>query len=237
MGAICSSEDVSRPSVPRKSRTTENLDKRLLQVIKALSTKKVHKQHTFMALLLKFPKIQAGFNKVKDVFRLVDKDSDGMITMPEMLEGLKKIGFQDGDDSLIKDVFESSDFDQSESIQPKEFIVVLAVLFILKEGKGLPMVDREIIDTFQVVIDTFLFFDKRHSGILRKKDVMDGMKETSTHTHAHQPSGDNANVMSETVKKRFEELDWDHSGQIEFKEFMFALEGWVLDDAEESRRG
>jgi len=34
-----------------------------------------------------------------------------------------------------------------------------------------------------------------------------------------------------SVMKRFEEMDWNHNNSIAFKEFMFALEGWVLDDA------
>lgn len=123
-----------------------------------------------MSLLLKFPKLQHGFDLCREIFNECDRDKDQQISMEEMKEGLLKLGFTAGDDKLIADCFDSSDLDQSHSIEFKEFVVLMAVLFILKKGQagGLEGVKQEITDTFKTILDCFVFFDANCDGILKK---------------------------------------------------------------------
>jgi len=141
---------------------------------------RTEKPQTFMSLLLKFPKLHHGFDLCREVFNKCDRDRDEHITMEEMEEGLRELGFTAEDDKLIADCFDSSDMDQSHSIEFKEYVVLMAALFVLKKGQsgGIDGVRKEITDTFKTILDCFVFFDANCDGILKKVSLVSAMSDT-----------------------------------------------------------
>eukprot|EP00193_Tetraselmis_chui_P013795 CAMPEP_0177772902 /NCGR_PEP_ID=MMETSP0491_2-20121128/12531_1 /TAXON_ID=63592 /ORGANISM="Tetraselmis chuii, Strain PLY429" /LENGTH=188 /DNA_ID=CAMNT_0019290865 /DNA_START=241 /DNA_END=807 /DNA_ORIENTATION=- len=174
---VCNSTAAAAPV--RESVAAKRFDAKLSKVVVDYAKSKPGKPQTFMSLLLKFPKLQNGFDQCREIFAECDRDKDDHITMEEMKEGLYKVGFSPGDDALIADCFDSSDLDQNQSIEFKEFVVLLAVLFVLKKGQanGLDGVKPEITDTFKTILDCFVFFDANCDGILKKHEVLAGMKD------------------------------------------------------------
>lgn len=73
----------------------------------------------------------------------------------------------------------------------------------------------------QKVLEAFLFFDRDGDGYIEKEEVTEILSE----------KGQRKSVLS---AERFDELDWDHNGRVTFREFLFAVSGWVgLEEDEE----
>mmetsp|Transcript_36580 Transcript_36580/g.92479 ORF Transcript_36580/g.92479 Transcript_36580/m.92479 type:complete len:196 (-) Transcript_36580:350-937(-) len=177
---ICSSTPASAPVVRHQSAAAKRFDAKLTSVVTEYAKSRTEKPQTFMSLLLKFPKLHHGFDLCREVFNKCDRDRDEHITMEEMEEGLRELGFTAEDDKLIADCFDSSDMDQSHSIEFKEYVVLMAALFVLKKGQsgGIDGVRKEITDTFKTILDCFVFFDTNCDGILKKVSLVSAMSDT-----------------------------------------------------------
>lgn len=78
--------------------------------------------------------------------------------------------------------------------------------------------------TFETLVDTFVFLDKNKDGYVSKNEMVQAINET---TSGERSSG-------RIAMKRFEEMDWDKNGMVNFKEFLFAFTRWVgIDEFED----
>lgn len=179
---------------------------------------------SFNSIIMKFPKIDKTFEAVRGSFRKFDKNGNGTLELEELMECFKdlKVSFTDEE---IKDLYAESDMNSNSGIDFKEFIVLLALVYLLekptekgiKSRLGLPQLEV----TFDRIADAFVFFDKDGDGYVSKKEIVQAMDEAS-------PGSRRIGL------KRFEEMDWDKNGLITFKEFLFAFTNWVgLKDEED----
>ena len=88
------------------------------------------KASSFNKLLLRFGHLNRGFDKCKQVFHSLDNDGNEVIDLQELAEGCHKLGF-DISTEVIDKVFHATDLDGNKSIDFREFIVVLAVLYMI----------------------------------------------------------------------------------------------------------
>eukprot|EP01018_Ginkgo_biloba_P015875 Gb_04277 [translate_table: standard] len=151
---------------------------------------------------------------------IVDVDRNGTIDLEEL-----KLCFQELQvsftDEEIKELHRESDMDESKGIDFKEFIVLLALVYLLGDRAdpttnsriGLPHLEA----TFDTIVDTFVFFDKNGDGYVTKKEMVQAIHEVSP----VERTADDIGI------KRFREMDWNRNGTITFKEFLFAFTNWV----------
>ena len=88
------------------------------------------KASSFNKLLLRFGHLNKGFAKCKSVYHSLDNDGNDVIDLQELLEGCNKLGFDISNDVVGK-VFQATDLDGNKVIDFREFIVVLAVLYMI----------------------------------------------------------------------------------------------------------
>ncbi len=88
------------------------------------------KVSSFNKLLLRFGHLNRGFAKCKNVFHSLDNDGNEVIDLQELAEGCHKLGF-DISTEVVDKVFHATDLDGNKSIDFREFIVVLAVLYMI----------------------------------------------------------------------------------------------------------
>ena len=88
------------------------------------------KASSFNKLLLRFGHLNKGFSKCKNVYHSLDNDGNDVIDLQELAEGCEKLGFDISNDVVGK-VFQASDLDGNKVIDFREFIVVLAVLYMI----------------------------------------------------------------------------------------------------------
>ena len=175
---------------------------------------------------MKFGRIGTAFESLREVYAATDTDGNGTIDMGEFTEGAMLMGYTLGEEEK-KEIFEAADIDGNRDIDFKEFIVMCALLHVLEgESKAdAPAAPGELAknvkEAFELAIDSFLFLDVNCSGLLDKDEVLAALNSKGG-------AGGNALML-----KRFEEMDWDRSGQISFMEFLFALEDWVGIENEE----
>ncbi|KAK3249195.1 calcium-dependent protein kinase [Cymbomonas tetramitiformis] len=191
---------------------------------KLVNSVKAHKDHctpykTLNALIMKFSQVEAGFQACREVFKDFDRDNSGAIDRKELAEAVGKLDLKVPGE-MIDAVFDESDLDKNENISFKEFVVTLSILYLIKPGEMKGKAENKFEAAVESVINAFHFFDKNGDGMLEKEEVMSAFKG--------QDSAENI------FSTRFEEMDWDHNGQISFVEFMFAFESWVgLEDEED----
>ncbi|GMY30737.1 probable calcium-binding protein CML21 isoform X2 [Fagus crenata] len=187
---------------------------------------------SFNSIILKFPKIDESLRNCKSIFEQFDEDSNGAIDHEELKKCFLKLEISFTEEE-IKDLFEACDINEDKGMEFNEFIVLLCLVYLLKDDAAavhaksrMGMPDLEA--TFETLVDAFVFLDKNKDGYVSKSEMVQAINET---TSGERSSG-------QIAMKRFEEMDWDKNGMVNFKEFLFAFTGWVgIDDIEDEEEG
>ncbi|KAB2634200.1 calcium-binding protein CML21 [Pyrus ussuriensis x Pyrus communis] len=183
---------------------------------------------SFNSLILKFPKIDESLRNCKAIFEQFDEDSNGMIDQEEMKKCFSKLEVSFTDEEII-DLFEACDINEDMGIKFNEFIVLICLVHLLKDDNKavhtkLQLGMLELEATFETLVDAFVFLDKNKDGYVSKSEMVEAINETTT---GERSSG-------RIAMKRFEEMDWDKNGMVNFKEFLFAFTRWIgIDDLED----
>ncbi|PON63730.1 Parvalbumin [Parasponia andersonii] len=179
------------------------------------------------SIIMKFPQYKEELKKIRTVFEQYDEDSNGLIDREELKKCLQELQLRLTEEE-IEDLFHSCDMDGSEGIQFNEFIVLLCLIYLLKDQPSSSqttskMGSPELEATFDTVIEVFLFLDKNGDGKLNKKDMVKALNDSSTSERSP----------AHITRSRFREMDWDRNGNVSFREFLFAFVHWVGLDTDE----
>lgn len=122
-----------------------------LMLLQKRASRQQVKASSFNKLLLRFGHLNRGFAKCKKVFHSLDNDGNEVIDLQELAEGCHKLGF-DISTEVVDKVFHATDLDGNKSIDFREFIVVLAVLYMISTEvrSTLPM---DALTCFKALID------------------------------------------------------------------------------------
>lgn len=185
-----------------------NLSDQLVTIIKQIAQGRPPAK-SLNAILMKFAKVESGFEECRTVFKSFDADNSGTIELAEMKSAVGKLGMT-FDDAKVQEIFQIADFDNNSHISFKEFIVALTILQLLDGEKcgG----NAAFTAAIEVVIDAFMFFDKNSDGVIEQDEVMQTLA---------------GNAGSNEMNNRMKELDWDSNGKVTFVEFLHAFEEWV----------
>ena len=72
----------------------------------------------------------------------------------------------------------------------------------------------------QLIVETYLIFDRAGTGLIRKKDLPKTCDELG-----RKGEGGSNPLLSE---ERWKEMDWDKNNCITFEEFVFSFHTWVM---------
>ncbi|KAL9682108.1 hypothetical protein QQ045_013901 [Rhodiola kirilowii] len=219
---------IGKSESPRKTWIPETkLEAKMVEAMQRRAAKG-NSLRSFNTIILKFPKIDECLKKCKSIFEQFDEDSNGAIDQEELRHCFDKLEISFTEEDII-DLFEACDINNDKGVEFKEFIVLLCLVCLLKDDpavlhtkSGMEMPHLET--TFQTVADAFVFLDKNKDGYVSKGEMVEAINET---TSGERSSG-------HIALKRFEEMDWDKNGMVNFKEFLFAFTRWVgIDDMED----
>ncbi|OMO83854.1 Calcium-binding EF-hand [Corchorus capsularis] len=159
----------------------------------------------------------------------MDEDCNGAIDHEELKKCLRKLDVSFTDEE-INDLFKACDINEDMGVKFNEFIVLLCLVYLLKDNAtaletksrmGMPNLEA----TFETLVDAFVFLDKNKDGYVSKNEMVQAINESGERSSGR------------IAMKRFEEMDWDKNGSVNFKEFLFAFTRWVgigdLEDEEE----
>ncbi|EPS71918.1 calcium dependent protein kinase 2 [Genlisea aurea] len=136
---------------------------------------------------------------LKEMFKMIDVDSSGQITLEELKKGLEKVG-ANLNDSEIAHLMQAADVDNSGTIDYGEFVA--AMLHINK-------VQRE-----DHMYTAFSYFDKDGSGYITKDELQQACEQF----------GMNETQLDEIIS----EVDKDHDGRIDYSEFVAMMQDTAL---------
>ncbi|XP_050942181.1 probable calcium-binding protein CML21 isoform X2 [Cucumis melo] len=204
MGSVVGKLESPRECVPETK-----LEAKMVETMRRRATKGSIIR-SFDCILLKFPKIDDSLRNCKTIFQQFDEDLNGIIDRRELkkcFDGLEILLTEEE----IDDLFEACDISAAMGIKFNEFI---------KSQFGMPKLE----ETFESLVDAFVFLDKNKDGYVSKSEMISAINET---TSGERSSG-------RIAMRRFEEMDWDKNGMVNFKEFLFAFTRWVgIDENEE----
>ncbi|KAH0994189.1 hypothetical protein GBA52_005672 [Prunus armeniaca] len=188
-----------RDSTNKYSRLDAKLEKKMVEVKRGSLGRSNFK--SIDSIIMRFPQFREELKKIRDVFEQYAEE--------------------------IEDLFHSCDMDGSEGIQFNEFIVLLCLIYLLKEpssSHNTSKIDSPQLEaTFDTLIEVFSFLDKNGDGKLNKTDMVKALNEASPleKSPAH------------VTRTRFKEMDWSKRGKVSFREFLFAFIDWVGIDTNE----
>jgi len=186
------------------------LEKEMAKALLAITTKEGREQPKFVNIILKFPKANKAFEKMKAVFQSLDINDDGTLSLIEIIEAVKKLGGNTTADEL-KELFDTADADGSGALDFKEFVVFLCVCSLL--GK----LDKNCLLTaaFMCAVDAFAVFDVKKTGTIIFSELDDALDGRGSH---------------DIMLARMKEMDVDGDGSVSFPEFLIAFMDWVGTD-------
>ncbi|KAG6962379.1 hypothetical protein JG688_00008630 [Phytophthora aleatoria] len=184
------------------------------------------KDNQFTRILLKLPQAAVAFNSARSTFNAFDKESKGYIEFSDLSRVFEQLGANFSAEE-IGQVFEESDMMEDGKLNFNEFLVCLAIGFVL-HGNKLRL-------AFQLAVDAFLWFDVDGNGVINRYEMVTKLqnsmalhsptKKMSTGDRSKGTSDDSSNRA--IWEQRFMEMDWNGDGTIHFKEFLMAFESWV----------
>ncbi|EYU33744.1 hypothetical protein ABFS82_08G165400 [Erythranthe guttata] len=215
MGGVVAKDESAKSSLQETKLESKIIEAVQRRELKGSSMK------SFNSIILKFPKIDESFRKCKTTFDEYDEDKNGTIDLQELKHCFRKLEISFTEEE-INDLFQACDINEDMTMKFNEFIVLICLVYLLKEDPsdkdaksqmGMPNLKA----TFETLVDTFVFLDKNKDGYVSKSEMVDAINET---TSGERSSG-------RIAMKRFEEMDWDRNGMVNFKEFLFAFTHWV----------
>ncbi|PKA63069.1 Calcium-dependent protein kinase 17 [Apostasia shenzhenica] len=129
---------------------------------------------------------------LKEMFKSMDTDNSGTITLEELKQGLAKQGTKISDAEL-KQLMDAADADGNGTIDYEEFITATV---------HMNRMDRE-----EHLYKAFQYFDKDNSGFITKEELEQALKEKGLHD-------------TKEIKDIIKEADSDHDGKINYNEFV-----------------
>ncbi|KAL5542587.1 hypothetical protein UlMin_010297 [Ulmus minor] len=206
-------------------RLDAKLEKKLVEAERSLLGQSNFK--SINSIIMKFPQFKEELKKIRSAFEQYDEDSNGAIDLEELKKCLQQLQLHFTEED-IEDLFHSCDIDGSEGIQFNEFIVLLCLIYLLKDQPSSShttskMGSPQLKATFDTIIEVFSFLDKNGDGRLNKKDVVKALNDSSPSERSP----------AHITRTRFREMDSDRSGNVGFREFLFAFIHWVGMDTDE----
>ncbi|OIT01584.1 PREDICTED: calcium-dependent protein kinase 17-like isoform X1 [Nicotiana attenuata] len=129
---------------------------------------------------------------LKQMFKSMDADNSGSITIEELKQGLAKQGTKLSDYE-IKQLMEAADADGNGTIDYEEFITATM---------HMNRMDKE-----EHLYTAFQYFDKDHSGYISREELEQALREFGMNDE---------NDLREII----DEVDTDHDGRINYDEFV-----------------
>ncbi|VAH11372.1 unnamed protein product [Triticum turgidum subsp. durum] len=129
---------------------------------------------------------------LREMFKSLDTDNSGTITLDELRAGLPKLGTKITE-SEIRQLMEAADVDGNGTIDYVEFISATMHMNRLEKEDH--------------IFKAFEYFDKDHSGYITVDELEEALKKYDM--------GDEA-----TIKDIIAEVDTDHDGKINYQEFV-----------------
>uniref|UniRef100_A0A1J3IY12 non-specific serine/threonine protein kinase n=1 Tax=Noccaea caerulescens TaxID=107243 RepID=A0A1J3IY12_NOCCA len=129
---------------------------------------------------------------LKQMFKNIDTDGSGTITIDELRSGLHRLGSK-LTESEIKQLMEAADVDKSGTIDYIEFITAT--------------MHRHRLEKEENLIEAFKYFDKDRSGFITRDELKHSMTQYGM--------GDDA-----TIDEVINDVDTDNDGRINYEEFV-----------------
>lgn len=224
----------------RKSTTESKLSRALLKkkMEHALSDKPI----SFEKILLKFDKLRVVLGYVKTIFNEIAVD--GKLDNTGLQAAMQRLDVNLSVEDFL-DLFDFIDVQENHVVTIKEFLVALTIGMVLdvipafqdlppsavdakpdmkRSFSGLLGHNHEIREMLNLIVSAYLIFDPDGKGFIAKKNVEQMLDE-----HGNAKKSNNV-MMSQ---QRWNEMDWDDNGTIDFAEFVFAFASWVdIDEPE-----
>lgn len=178
----------------KKNKNQSLLDKDILVDIRRFASYSLFKKTILVTMANTMDSQDVG--EVRELFLMMDTNTSGTITLPELKEVLQKIESNTMSEEDIEELFKAIDYDRSGEIHYAEFLAALS------ESQGLITIDR--------LEDSFDRIDSFGKGYITHEDLQHIM-------------GDN--YQKEVVDKMIEEGDFKKNNQVDFEEFIQLMMG------------
>ena len=208
-----------------------------------------HKNMSFDRILLKFDRMHNVVLTLKDAF---DKyaNSNSLLNRQNLINAVQYFN-KDASSETINRIFDVSDLDTSRMIDIREFITAMTIATALDQ---LPLTQpdpvvgsesnanvkgkasyKEIREMLSLITTAYLIFDPDCKGYIERYELQNIIQTQLTKGQStmesprltpRQGPETSSTFLSE---ERWNEMDWDANGCVDYAEFACTFAGWALD--------
>jgi calcium-binding protein CML len=189
--------------------------KRLVEAVHRVGGQ--HRIISYPAILLKMPKLSAGFMKIRAECKKAG--TSPYLSADEFSAVLHALGIEPADPDAAARLSQVV-IQETGGIEFLESIYLIATIVLTEEltpsDHAQEAMFAEMYAIYALCCAAFTLFDKDKDGCLTQEEVSEDMD-------------------AQTGASLFREMDWDADGEVTFKEFLFAFVAWAgaNDDEEE----
>jgi calcium-binding protein CML len=177
---------------------------------------------------MKLHTIELAFREIKGVFNAFDIDESGTIEWGELSEAMSKMDCSDSDQDVIAEIFKEANFYENASLTLKEFIVALALAFLLELIPVNAVPNRIIMSAaFTLILEAWIIFDPEATGSLDQSKMRKTLRAQANNHGRNSKLRQTKEGPGMLSADRLAEADWDQDGSITFKEFLMVFCSWV----------
>lgn len=216
---------------------------------------------TLASIIMKFRKLKHALDLVKTAF-LANATPDGTLNFKGLMDSMTMVHGHMTEEE-VRTVFDFVDLDESLSISMKEFLVALCVGYCLEDvpildetktnehhqklpvrsssakvisTKSAASIHDEVSTMLDLIIHAYILFDPDGKGVIEKQALANVLgNQQSGGASATTKSTHTGGMVTEN---KWNEMDWDANGFIDFAEFVFSFASWVdLDEELEDDTG
>ena len=207
----------SRVSGMKDSPVSNALEKMLVAAIVNTKRRKSFKvkKSSFNNLMLQFPKLRQGFKKVRDSFKTLTVAADAPLGAATRVpwavfkEKCSTIGIDSGSAST-RELLAIAEVTDDMLMSSTDLTLIYTVVYLLDANKKATIQYPEVKSALEIMEKAFCFFDSSSDGCIERKEMALAMK-SGTRVFGKKASKGLADRL-------FDQLDWDGSGRITFKE-------------------
>lgn len=205
---------------------------------------------TLEKIVLKMEKCKMVLGTIKLVFNQHSVDGGKSITKDALHKVMGRL-HSDLTEEDVSMLFDFIDLDLSKSIDFKEFLVSLSVCMLLGKltvkglssdtatnstssaaasdavSAALAVYRAECIEMLNLILSAYLIFDPEGKGAIKRSQVEQILEEHTSRSVRRSGKDAPAGVGFFVSAATWEKMDWNHDGEIDFGEFVFAFTSWI----------
>ncbi|GLC33437.1 hypothetical protein PLESTB_000075600 [Pleodorina starrii] len=185
------------------------------------------KPHVFTQFWLQFPKLEAGFEVLRQQLESRTGSRDGSLPLAVLASSPQDFGIDESSE-VVKELCGKAASQKCTDIDFVGLVMLLLVVHLTEPGPASGSLHPDVHTMLLCLELAFTHFNSARRGKLDKREVAEALQYESA--KAHMKEGARGRTSNRLAHRLFEGLDWEHDNTISFENFLRGILQLVQDE-------